>query len=107
MGSSYRFAVGGEIANKGEKEFEGYTKGSMLPKGMVCQIADVTTPLMAVHKMVENDHTVIFSKRGSYAQCDLTGDIMHFESRQGSYYLPVWVNQRGHSLASGFGGPGK
>ena len=93
-GVTYEIATGEMIPNLGEKKFIGVTNEEVA-RGMTAQVADVSTPLLSVRKMLQSGHRVVFDFAGSYIEDKETGEIMHLQDKGSMHYLKMWVKRRG------------
>ena len=107
-GLKYVTADGGTVENEGEKRFAGFVEKTWrqtgynqwmrkepTPKDLKVQICDVVRPLMAVKKMCQAGHRVVFDDEGSYAENKETGEIIEVEEIEGEYVMDVWVKDEG------------
>ena len=63
----------------------------MSPVSLVAQVADVSTPLGSVYKMVQNDNIVHFERGNSYIQHKATGKKTPMKEVRGAYEIGIWV----------------
>ena len=105
-GTEYEVANGDSIPNLGERRCEVMTVGSLAPKLIVFQIADVHKPLLSVTACSDMGFDCFLGKEGGSLRDRVTGETIPLE-RQGSLYtLKMWVRQdQGHKPSSGFSGP--
>ena len=102
-GQHYVTASDERIPNEGEKEFVGtlnswqqdtrgnWKKSESVQKGLKVQVADVTHPLMAVKKLCQGNHRVVFDDEGSFAQNKTTGEVIEIREDGGEYIMEMWV----------------
>ena len=55
------------------------------------QIADVSHPLMAVKRLCQTNHQVVFDDKGSYAENKATGETIEINEDGGEYVMEMWV----------------
>ena len=105
-GVEYEVANGESIANLGEKRCQVMTIGSMSPKKIVFQIADVHKPLLSVTACSDMGYDCYLGKEGGSLRDRVTGEVIPLQ-RQGSLYtLRMWVRQWTDERPSpGFAGP--
>jgi len=58
-------------------------------------VGPVQKPLLAVSGLVDSGWTVVFSRHGSYAQEDRTGEKIRFYRSGGTYKMEGWVQPPG------------
>ena len=88
---AYEVANGEVIPNMGEKEIRCLTDDEGVKKIICAQVADVSKPLLSVHRLVQAGHTVVFGPGGSYIQDGSTGKAMWLRESGGMYNLKLWV----------------
>jgi hypothetical protein len=104
-GIEYEVANGESIANLGEKRCQVMTIGSMAPKKIIFQIADVHKPLLSVTACSDMGYDCYLGKDGGSLRDRVTGEIIPLQ-RQGSLYtLRMWVRQWPDNPNAGFPGP--
>jgi hypothetical protein len=84
-GIEYEVANGESIANLGEKRCQVMTIGSMAPKKIIFQIADVHKPLLSVTACSDMGYDCYLGKDGGSLRDRVTGEIIPLQ-RQGSLY---------------------
>ena len=89
-GVRYEVASGDLIPNLGEKCFTAVGEEGQA-RSIKAQVCDVNKALLSVHRMVQAGNTVVFSKHGSYAQDDETGEKMYMREQGGMYMIKMWV----------------
>ena len=105
-GVEYEVANGESIANLGEKRCQVMTIGSMSPKKIVFQIADVHKPLLSVTACSDMGYDCYLGKEGGSLRDRVTGEIIPLERRGSLYTLRMWVRQWSDERPSpGFPGP--
>ena len=60
-------------------------------RAIKAQVCEVNKALLSVHRMVQAGNTVVFSRNGSYAQDDATGEKIHMREQGGMYMMKLWV----------------
>ena len=71
-GRTLRGAGGGEIASYGDRHV-GLKGSDSKTRILRCGVADVRKNLLAVSQLIDQDHDVLFSKKGSYIMHTPTG----------------------------------
>ena len=107
-GAKYEVANGHIIHNKGEKRCILQNDGGT-EKLLSFQVCDVHKPLLAVSKLCEIGHAVVFHPEWSFIENLATGERMTLEKKDGLYELRAWVKSAkntGDGGHSSFGGPG-
>ena len=89
-GVRYEVASGDLIPNLGEKCFTAVGEQGQ-ERTIKAQVCEVNKALLSVHRMVQAGNTVAFSKHGSYAQDDETGEKMYMREQGGMYMMKMWV----------------
>ena len=79
----YEIANGESIANLGESRCEVMTVGSMIPKRIIFQIADVHKPLVSISAFSDMGYDCYLSKEGGSLRDRVTGETIPLQ-RQGS-----------------------
>ena len=98
-GIEYEVANDESIANLGEKRCQVMTIGSMSPKKIIFQIADVHKPLLSVTACSD------LGKDGGSLRDRVTGEIIPLERRGSLHTLRMWVRQWSESPSPSFPGP--
>ena len=80
-------------ANLGERRCEVITIGSMVPKRIVFQIADVHKPLLSITACSDMGYEYYFNKDGGSLRDRLTGEVIPLERRGSLYTLKREVRQ--------------
>ena len=104
-GIQYEVANGESIDNLGEKRCQVMTIGSMCPKKIVFQIADVHKPLLSVTACSDMGYDCYLGKEGGNLRDRVTGEIIPLERRGSLYTLRMWVRQWSESPSPSFQGP--
>ena len=88
VGTNYGTAARGapKLVDEGHWSLLSKQTPDELPRVMKARRTDVHEPLLVVCDMVDNNHTVVFDKDGSFAVNKLTGQRLSF-SRQGKKFL--------------------
>ena len=89
-GVRYEVASGDLIPNLGEKCFTAVAESGQ-ERVIKAQVCEVNKALLSVHRMVQAGNTVVFSKQGSYAQDDATGERIYMQEKGGMYMMKMWV----------------
>ena len=87
-GVRYEVASGELIPNLGEKCFTAVGEEGQ-ERAIKAQVWEVNKALLSVHRMVQAGNTVVFSRHGSYAQDDVTGEKIHMREQGGMYMLKL------------------
>ena len=98
-------ANGESIDNLGEKRCQVMTIGSMCPKKIFFQIADVHKPLLSVTACSDMGYDCYLGRDGGNLRDRVTGEIIPLERRGSLYILRMWVRQRPDNPNSSFPGP--
>ena len=72
---------------------------------MVAQVADVSTALGSVHKMVEMGNVVHFESGNCYIMNPQTGRVTPIEEKGGAFEVGIWIPTRDDGQTPGFPGP--
>ena len=91
-GVQYEIATGQLIPNLGEKRFIGVSE-NLVERGITAQVADVSTPLLSVRKMLKSGHRVIFDSEGSYIEDKATGEFMSLRDDGNMFMLKLWCRR--------------
>ncbi len=89
-GAKYEVANGGILHNLCEKRCILQNDGGS-EKLLSFQICDVHKPLLAVSRLCESGHAVVFHPDWSYIENLQTGERMTLEKNDGLYELRAWV----------------
>ena len=92
-GIEYEVANGESIANLGGKRCQVMTIGSMSPKKIIFQIADVHKPLLSFTACSDMGYDCYLGKEGGNLRDRVTGEIMPLERRGSLCTLRMWVRQ--------------
>ena len=87
----YEVANGESVPNLDERRCEVRTTGSLAPKLIIFQIADVSRPLISVAKLTESGKAVIFGCSGGVIRDLATGHDTPFERRDGIYIFKMKI----------------
>eukprot|EP00971_Amphidinium_carterae_P087541 1732192-Amphidinium_carterae.1 len=99
-GRAYTAASGARIADEGFKQF--LVRTSSGPRALTMRLGGVTKPLLSVADMVDQGHTVTFSRQGSCVTHDKTGAVLSLTRRNRVFEVdlpvigPVQGEQRMH-----------
>ena len=69
------------------------TIGSMIPKRIVFQIADVHKPLLSITACSDMGYDCYLGKEGGSLRDRATGEVIPLERRGSLYTLKMWVRQ--------------
>ena len=89
-GVRYEVASGDLIPNLGAKCFTAVGEEGQA-RAIKAQVCEVNKALLSVHRMVQAGNTVVFSRNGSYAQDDETGEKIYMREHGGMYLMKMWV----------------
>ena len=92
-GVEYEVANGESIANLGERQCQVMTIGSMTPKRIVFQVADVHKPLLSITACSDMGYDCYLGKEGGSLRDRVTGEVIPLERRGSLYSLRMWVRQ--------------
>ena len=106
----YTAANGSTISNKGENVVSMATRAGKW-KSIRFQVCDVTRPLVAVHKICEMGHPVIFNPswdaRGSFTVNQETVEKIWMTSKDGVFVLETKIAPAKYRNKPGFGRQGR
>ena len=91
-GAMYEVANGEVITNKGEKRCVIQCEEGTA-KLMNIQVCDVHKPLLAVSKLCDSGHAVVFHPTWSYIEHLATGERTTLDKKDGVYELRAWVKR--------------
>ena len=95
VGTEYEVANGGVVVNLGQRDGEiklaENAKASFL---MSFQVVEVHKPLLAVSRLVEAGHRVIFDKSDPHIMLN-NGERMPMQCRGGTYEIEIWIKNPG------------
>ena len=92
-GVEYEVANGESIGNMCERRCQVMTVGSMAPKRIVLQVADVHKPLLSITPCSDMGYDCYLGKEGSSLRDRVTGEVIPLERRGSLYSLRMWVRQ--------------
>jgi hypothetical protein len=92
-GVEYEVANGESIANLGERRCQVMTVGSMAPKRIVFQVADVRKPLLSITACSDMGYDCYLGKEGGSLRNRVTGEVIPLERRGSLYSLRMWARQ--------------
>ena len=92
-GVEYEVANGESIANLGERRCQVMTVGSMIPKQITFQVADVHKPLLSITACSDMGFDCYLVKEGGSLRNRMTGEVIPRERRGSLYSLRMWVRQ--------------
>ena len=101
VGIEYEVANGGVVVNLGEKQAEMITKlGNKNSMLMSFQVVKVHKPLLAVSRLVEAGHKVLFDKVDPHILL-VGGEKMPMTCHDGTYEVEIWIRNPGFARPSG------
>ena len=101
LGTEYEVANGGVVVNLGERRPElKLMEKSMTSFLMSFQVVEVHKPLLAVSRVVEAGHQVIFDHKDPHILL-ASGEKVPMVCRGGTYELDVWVRNPGFTRPHG------
>ena len=92
-GVEYEVANGESIANLGERRCQVMTVGSMIPKQITFQVADVHKPLLSITAWSDMGYDCYLGRAGGSLRDGMTGEVIPLEHRRSLYSLRMWVRQ--------------
>ena len=92
-GVEYEVANGESIANLGERRCQVMTIGSMAPKRIVFQVADVHKPLLSITACSDMGYDCYLGKEGGSLRDRVTSEVIPLERRGSLYSLRMWIRQ--------------
>ena len=92
-GVEYEVANGESIANLGERRCQVMTVGSMIPKQITLQVADVHKPLLSITACSDMGFDCYLSKEGGSLRNRMTGEVIPLERRGFLYSSRMWGGQ--------------
>ena len=105
-GVKYEVANGECIVNLGERRCQVMTVGSMIPKRITFQVADVHKPPLSITACSDMGYECYLGKEGGSLRDQMTGEVIPLERRGSLYTLRMWVRQDpGVNCSSSFARP--
>ena len=106
-GAEYEVANGAAIPNLGERRCEVTTVGSLQPKRITYQVADVHKSQLSISSCADMGFDFFLGENGGQLRDRVTGELIPLE-RQGSLYtVRMWVRQDPNARSDQrFGGQG-
>ena len=105
-GVEYEVANGESIPNLGERQCQVMTVGSMTPKKIVFQVAEVHKPLLSVAACSDMGFDCFLGQEGGTLKDRVTGECIPLERHGSLYSMKMWVRQSPEIPGQGFSGPG-
>ena len=105
-GVEYEVANGESIPNLGERQCQVMTVGSMTPKKITFQVAEVHKPLLSVAACSDMGFDCFLGKDGGVLKDRITGECIPLERHGSLYSMKMWVRQNPEIPSQGFSGPG-
>ena len=105
-GVEYEVANGESIPNLGERQCQVMTVGSMTPKKITFQIAEVHKPLLSVAACSDMGFDCFLGQEGGSLKDRITGECIPLERHGSLYSMKMWVRQNPEIPTQGFSGPG-
>ena len=100
VGTEYEVANGQVVVNLGEKRCEMKTGSNSSNCFMMSfQVVEVHKPLLAVSKLIEAGHRVLFDKENPHILLS-TGEQMPMQCVGGTYEIEVWIKNPGFTRPS-------
>ncbi len=89
-GQYFSAANGGRVYNLGRRILRGLLGTATGPmRGIKATVTEVTKALLSVADLVDTGHTVIFSRSGSRAVHDETGEVTEFTRRRNTFEVTL------------------
>ena len=92
-GVEYEVANGSCIPNLGERRCQIMTLGSMIPKTITFQVADVHKALLSISKCADLGYECQLGKEGGFLLDKITGERIPLIRRENLYMLKTWVRR--------------
>ena len=89
-GRTLRGAGGGEIASYGDRHV-GLSGSNGKTRILKYGVADVRKNLLAVSQLIDQDHDVVFSRRGSYMKHTPTGWNVDMTCKNGVFEIEIYL----------------
>ena len=106
-GVEYEVGNGESIPNLGERQCEVWTIGSVSPKRIVFQVADVHKPLLAVSACADMGFDCFLGEHGGNLVDRVSGERIPLERHGTLYTMKMWVRQSPDGIPKpGFMRPG-
>jgi hypothetical protein len=95
VGTEYEVANGGVVVNLGERRADVIMKlGSKTSMILSFQVVKVHKPLLAVSRLVEAGHKVLFDKDDPHIMLS-SGEKVAMKCRDGTYEIELWIRNPG------------
>ena len=92
-GAEYEVANGATIPNLGERRCEVMTVGSLQPKRITFQVADVHKPLLSTSGCSDMGFDCFLGRSGGQLRDRITGELIPLERHGSLYTVRMWVRQ--------------
>ena len=92
-GAEYEVANGAAIPNLGERRCEVMTVGSVAPKKITFQVADVHKPLLSITACADMGFDCYLGKEGGSLRDRVTGEVIPLNRKGTLYTMKMWVRQ--------------
>ena len=93
QGMEYEVANGETIPNLGERRCLMMTQGSMAPKRIAFQVADVHKPLLSVTRAADMGYQCVLGKSGGWLQDSQSDERIPIQRKGNLYVMKVWVKE--------------
>ena len=105
-GAEYEVANGATIPNLGERRCEVMTVGSLQPKRITFQVADVHKPLLSISGCADMGFDCFLGQHGGQLRDRITGELIPLERHGSLYTVRMWIRQDPSAKPKPrFGGP--
>ena len=105
-GAEYEAANGATIPDLGERRCEVMTVGSLQPKRITFQVADVHKPLLSISGCADMGFDCFLGQNGGQLRDRVTGELIPLERHGSLYTVRMWVRQDPNVKPNQrFGGP--
>ena len=105
-GAEYEVANGATIPNLGERRCEVMTVGSLQPKRITFQVADVHKPLLSISGCADMGFDCFLGQHGGQLRDRITGELIPLERHGSLYTVRMWIRQDPSARPKPrFGGP--
>jgi hypothetical protein len=105
-GAEYEVANGATIPNLGERRCEVMTVGSLQPKRITFQVADVHKPLLSISGCADMGFDCFLGQHGGQLRDRVTGELIPLERHGSLYTVRMWIRQDPSARPKPrFGGP--
>ena len=105
-GAEHEVANGATIPNLGERRCEVMTVGSLQPKRITFQVADVHKPLLSISGCADMGFDCFLGQHGGQLRDRVTGELIPLERHGSLYTVRMWIRQDPSARPKPrFGGP--